>query len=381
MKMEAVGRLAGGVAHDFNNLLTSIICNVELAEQELNASDPLVQYLSEVNRAAQSAASLTRQLLAFSRKQIIEPKVLNLNYLVGNIQKMMTRLIGEDIELRTILAKELGSVKVDAGQFEQVLVNLAVNARDAMPEGGVLIIETANIDLDADYSLHHPHTQPGKYIMLAVSDTGHGMSEEVKEHLFEPFFTTKGKGRGTGLGLATTFGAVKQAGGSIEVYSEVDRGTTFKIYLPRIDEQAATLARTTPSLDLLHGTETILVVEDEPGVREMALKILKRFGYTTLHAPSGEDAFILAAKFADRIDLLLTDVVMPGMNGRELAERITLLHPEMKVLFTSGYTENVIVHHGVIEENLNFIGKPYSPQGLAQKIREVLGPGNKKEIQ
>lgn len=379
MKMEAVGRLAGGVAHDFNNLLTSIICNVELAGEGLNPSDPLFQYLNEVNQAAQSAASLTRQLLAFSRKQIIEPKVLNLNDLVGNIRKMLARLIGEDIEFKTHLTDGLGSVKIDAGQFEQVLVNLSVNARDAMPDGGVLVIETANIELNESYTAHHTQIQPGKYVMLAVSDTGHGMSDEVKKHLFEPFFTTKAMGRGTGLGLATTFGAVQQADGSIEVYSEINKGTTFKIYLPRVDEDAATLAKNEPPIELLHGTETIFVVEDETGVREMVLKVLNLFGYKTLHAPNGGEALMLAEKFTDRIDLLMTDVVMPGMNGRELAERLVVLHPEMKVLFTSGYTENVIVHHGVVDENLNFIGKPYSPQGLARKIREVLGPAEKTQ--
>jgi PAS domain S-box-containing protein len=377
MKMEAVGRLAGGVAHDFNNLLTSIICNTELAEQELSPSDPLLHNLKETAKAAQSAASLTRQLLAFSRKQIIEPKVLNLNDLVGNVQKMLMRLIGEDIELKTVPGERLDSVKIDAGQFEQVLVNLAVNARDAMPDGGALTIETANIDLDESYCALHPQVQPGRYVMLVVSDTGHGMTDEVKKHLFEPFFTTKAIGRGTGLGLATTFGVVKQAGGSIDVYSEIGKGTTFRIFLPRVDEKASKLIRETPSLELLKGTETIFVVEDEPNLREMVIKILKRFGYSTLDAPNGDEAYMFGEKYTGRIDLLITDVVMPGMNGRELAEHLVVMHPEMKVLFTSGYTENVIVHHGVVDKNLNFIGKPYTPQGLAVKIREVLGPARK----
>ncbi len=332
-----------------------------------------------MDKAAQSAATLTRQLLAFSRKQIIEPKVLNLNDLVGNIQKMLTRLIGEDISFRTVLSEGLGSVRIDAGQFEQVLVNLAVNARDAMPDGGSLVIETSNIELDAHYRANHPEVLPGKYVLLAVSDTGHGMSVEVKEHLFEPFFTTKAMGRGTGLGLATTFCAVKQAGGSIEVYSEIDQGTTFKVLLPRVEEPAGKLDQEAPRTERLDGDETILVVEDEPGVREMAVKILKRFGYNVLHAPNGGEAFMLVEKYTGHIDLLMTDVVMPVMNGRELAERLVKLHPEMKVLFTSGYTENVIVHHGVIDEKLNFIGKPYSLRGLARKIREVLGPGEKRE--
>lgn len=381
MKMEAVGRLAGGIAHDFNNLLTSIICNMELAKHGLSQSDPLAQNISEASDAARSAAALTHQLLAFSRKQIIEPKVLNLNDLVGNIQKMLARLIGEDIEFKTFLGEELGSVRIDAGQFEQVLVNLAVNARDAMPDGGVLIVETANAELDENYCARHPGIQPGKYVLLAVSDTGQGMSDEVKQRLFEPFFTTKAMERGTGLGLATTFGAVKQVGGSIEVYSELGQGTTFKIYLPRVDAQPAKLITDSPLPEVLHGTETVFVVEDEPSLRAMVLKILKRFGYRTLQAPNGGEAFILAEQYSGPIDLLMTDVVMPGMNGRELAKRLAKLHPEMKVLFTSGYTENVIVHHGVVDENLNFLGKPYSPEELVRKIREVIGPASKAEVE
>jgi two-component system, cell cycle sensor histidine kinase and response regulator CckA len=377
MKMEAVGRLAGGVAHDFNNLLTVIHGNVELARMNLTPSDPLLKYLDGIYSAAESAASLTSQLLAFSRRQIIEPKVLNLNELVGSIRKMLTRIIGEDIALQTIPSEALGSVKVDPGQFEQVLVNLAVNARDAMPEGGQLVIETANIELDEDYCAHHPHISPGRFVLLAVSDTGQGMSEDVKRHLFEPFFTTKDKGRGTGLGLATIFGTVKQAGGAIEVYSELGRGTTFKIFLPRIEEQAERLDKQKPEIDLPRGSETILLVEDEASVRDVALLILKRLGYKVLHAANGGEAFLLVEKHGGCIDLLMTDVVMPGMNGRELAERLIVLHPEMKVLFTSGYTENVIVHHGVVEENLNFIGKPFSLHALAKKIREVLDQGAK----
>jgi CheY-like chemotaxis protein len=247
-----------------------------------------------------------------------------------------------------------------------------------MPDGGMLMIETSNIELDGEYCSLHPQAQPGRYILLTVNDSGHGMTDEVKRHIFEPFYTTKALGRGTGLGLATTFGAVKQAGGSIEVFSEVGQGTTFKIFLPGTEEKAGTLVRETAPSEQLNGDETILVVEDEPGVREMAVKILKRYGYTLLSAPNGGEAFMLAEKHAARIDLLMTDVVMPGMNGRELAERLVKLHPEMKVLYTSGYTENVIVHHGVIDKSLNFIGKPYSPQALARKIREVLGPGEKK---
>jgi PAS domain S-box-containing protein len=372
MKMEAVGRLAGGVAHDFNNLLTVIAGNVELARQGLNHSDPLARQLDQVARASESAASLTRQLLAFSRRQIIEPRVLNLNDMVGNLQKMLVRLIGEDVELKTVLDPDLGSVKVDPGQFEQVLVNLAVNARDAMPDGGRLSIETTNVEFDPVYCARHPQLKPGAFVMLAVSDTGHGMSTEVKEHLFEPFFTTKAMGRGTGLGLATTFGAVEQAGGTIGVYSEVGLGTTFKIYLPRVQEQAEKLVRRESTETFLGGNETVLLVEDEESVRDLALMFLKQLGYRALHASNGGEAFMMMEKHAGTIDLLITDVVMPGMNGRELAERLVKLQPGMKVLFTSGYTEDVIVHHGVVEKHLNFIGKPYSLHTLSGKIRAVL---------
>lgn len=372
MKMEAVGRLAGGVAHDFNNLLTTIIGNVELAKAEIDAPDRVTQHLDEVNRAAESAASLTRQLLAFSRRQIIEPTVLNLNELIENLHKMLARLIGEDIALEHVLAKALGAVKVDQGQFEQVLVNLAINARDAMPDGGRLMIETQNIDLDENYCVTHPHVQPGRYVLLVISDTGHGMTEEVKEHLFEPFFTTKAKGHGTGLGLATTFGAVKQSGGSIEVYSEVGKGSSFKIYLPRVELKTGRLGGSKPGLEVPRGTETILLVEDENSVRDLAQRILGLLGYTVMQAPSGDAAITIAEQFTEPIHLLMTDVIMPGMNGRELAERLVRLHPEAKVLFTSGYTENVIAHHGVIDEGVNFIGKPYSIRPLARKIRQVL---------
>ncbi len=375
MKMEAIGRLAGGVAHDFNNLLTSIKGNVELARMQMTPCDPVEQHLAEVVKAADSAAALTRQLLAFSRRQIIEPRVLNLNDLVENLRKMLVRIIGEDVELQLALERKLGAVRVDPGQFEQVLVNLAVNARDAMPDGGQLTIETANVQLDDDYCARHPYVTPGSFVLLAVSDTGLGMSEEVKRRLFEPFFTTKPKGRGTGLGLATIFGAVRQAGGSIEVYSEVGHGTSFKIYLPRTDEVAGSLAVEAPSLDLPGGSETLLVVEDEDSVRQVAVHALQRLGYQVLPAATGGEALALLQRRPGRIDLLMTDVVMPGMNGRELAARLGKLHPEMKVLFTSGYAENVIVHHGVLEAELNFVGKPYSLHTLARKIREVLDSG------
>jgi PAS domain S-box-containing protein len=371
MKMEAVGRLAGGVAHDFNNLLTAIMGNVSLALMKLSPSDPAGGLLAEANKAAESAASLTQQLLAFSRKQIIKPKVLDLNILIADMNKMLVRLIGENIDLKTVSGEDLGPVKVDAGQFEQILVNLAVNARDAMPEGGKLLIETANVDLDEEYCVMHPYVRPGRFVMLAVSDTGHGMSEEIKRQIFEPFFTTKPKGTGTGLGLATIYGVVKQAKGSIEVYSEVGKGTTFKIYVPRVDETARPPESSLP-MELLQGSETVLLVEDEEVVRNLGVRILAGLGYRVMHAGNGDEAIALAREYGERIDLLLTDVVMPGMSGRELANRLTRIHPETRVLFTSGYTDNAIVHHGVLDEGVSFIGKPYSPSTLAKKVREVL---------
>ena len=379
MKMEAVGRLAGGIAHDFNNLLTTIGGNVELARMGLASSDPLLPYLEEVTKAAESAASLTRQLLAFSRRQIIEPRIVNLNELVHRMETMIARLIGEDVELRVVLGTDLWSVMVDPGHFEQVLVNLAVNARDAMPNGGRLLIETANRELGESYCRQHLPMQPGKHVLLAVSDNGHGMSEEVKRHAFEPFFTTKPKGRGTGLGLATIFGIVKQSRGSIELYSEEGVGTTFKIYLPIVESQAEQLLPEESAPEALRGDETVLLVEDDAGVRESARSMLQRLGYAVLPASNGPEAIRLVESFGGHIDLLVTDVVMPAMNGKELAGRLCALRPDLKVLYTSGYTENVIVHHGVLEENLSFIGKPYSLHAFARKIREALRPGLKPQ--
>jgi signal transduction histidine kinase len=372
MKMEAVGRLAGGIAHDFNNLLTAIIGNVSMAQAKLSPSDPVAGRLSEANKAADRAASLIQQLLAFSRKQIIEPKVLNLNDLIADLHAILVRLIREDIQIQTIPGKDLGAVKIDAVQFQQVLVNLVANARDAMPDGGKIVIETSNVELDDDYCACHPYVKPGSFIMMAVSDTGHGMSKDVKAHIFDPFFTTKAKGSGTGLGLATTYGAVKQAEGSIEVYSEVGMGTTFRIYLPRVEGEALKLVRDDKREALLGGAETVLLVEDEGAVREMCAKLLGELGYRVLHASNGKEAIAVSRDHMGPIDLLLTDVVMPEMNGGELATQLILHHPEMRVLFTSGYTEDVIVHHGVLDDGVSFLGKPYTLPVLARKIREVL---------
>jgi PAS domain S-box-containing protein len=371
MKMEAVGRLAGGVAHDFNNLLTAIMGNVELARSMEGDAGGVLRCLAEISRAAESAAALTRQLLAFSRRQLIEPRLIDLNDLVTRLELMLRRLIGEDVSLQTKLVPALGIIKADPGQMEQVLVNLAVNARDAMPGGGSLMIGTANVELDMDYCRTRAGLKPGPYVRLSVADTGCGMSEEVKRHLFEPFFTTKPQGRGTGLGLATIFGIVKQAGGCMDVSSETGQGTTFRIHLPRVAAEAAAPAvKSTDSP--LSGSETILLVEDEEGVRHLAVAVLARLGYAVLSASGGVEALQMAREHVARIDMLLTDVVMPGLNGRELADLLTKIHPEMGVLYTSGYTEDQEVLRGVVDTQLHFIAKPYSPRTLAAKIREVL---------
>lgn len=371
-KMEAIGRLAGGIAHDFNNLLTGITGNISLAIMDMDKDDPLLETLEEVEAASHRAAELTRQLLAFSRKQLIKPKIINLNELIENMQKMLKRIIGEDIGQKIVLDKDLGQVKADPGQIEQIVINLAVNARDALPDGGFLTIETKHAMLDENYCVNHPQVLPGEYILLVVSDNGHGMDEETRQKIFDPFFTTKPKDKGTGLGLATTYGIIKQHDGHIECYSEVGQGTSFKVYLPRIDGLAESVRFENRNIDLPEGNETILVVEDETVVRNIAIKILEKLGYTIIHAESGSHALDIINEEKPDIDLLLTDVVMPKMNGRELATQLQDLYPLLKVIYTSGYTENVIAHHGVIEEGLEFIGKPYSPKDLAIKIRNVL---------
>lgn len=372
-KMEAVGRLAGGVAHDFNNLLTVITGYSELLLQKIGKESPMQREVEEIKRAGERAAALTQQLLAFSRKQIIDPKVLDLNLLTADLGKMLIRLIGENIDLRIVHGKNLGWVKVDPSQFEQVLINLAVNARDAMADGGTLIIETANVELDEEYCAQRPYQiHPGRFVRLAVSDTGHGMTGETSKQIFEPFFTTKAKGKGTGLGLSMIYGAVKQSGGSIEAYSEVGKGTTFKIYLPRVEGKAVKLEKDDRPTVLPGGTDTVLVVEDDDTVRNLCVQILERVGYKILQARNGTEAIALMQGYGDRIDLLLTDVVMPGMNGAELARQLVVRHPEMQVLFTSGYTDDAISRHGILDEGVSFIGKPYTPERLARKVREVL---------
>ncbi len=372
MKMEAVGRLAGGMAHDFNNLLTVIIGNVANAREAAVPSETARECLAEANKAAEMAARLVQRLLAFSRKQIVEPKVLNLNDHINEMHAMLVRLIGENIELQTLAADHLGAVKIDPGQLEQILVNLVVNSRDAMPDGGKITIETSDVELDDGYCSRHPYVKPGKFVMMAVCDSGHGMTEEVKSRIFEPFFTTKEKGRGTGLGLAMIYGSVKQAGGSIEVYSEAGTGTTFKVYLPRVEGEGAKPVKDEPPPEMRDASETILIVEDDDMVRKICVRVLVKLGYRILEASNGNEAMGLARAHRERIDLLLTDVVMPGMNGPELARLLQEIHPEAKVLFASGYTENAIVHHGVLNDGVSFIGKPYPPSALAKKVREVL---------
>ena len=371
-KIEGIGQLAGGIAHDFNNLLTVITGYSELSMKRLRAEDPLLSYLQEIKKAGDRAASLTRQLLAFSRKQVLQPKVLDLNSVVSEQEKMLRRLIGEDIELHTILEPNVGSIKADPGQIEQIIMNLVVNARDAMPQGGKLTIETKNIVLDEEYAQRHVAVTPGRFVMLAVSDSGAGIDPQTQSRIFEPFFTTKGVGKGTGLGLSTVYGIVKQSGGNIWVYSEVDVGTTFKIYLPSTDESLQVYKRESGHEEFLRGTETVLLAEDEELVRKLACKILSAYGYQVLEAAEADAALLICESHSGPIHLLITDVIMPGMSGRALASRLTELRPDTKVLFMSGYTDDAIVHHGVLDEGTNFIQKPFSTDVLAIRVREVL---------
>lgn len=373
-KMEAVGRLAGGVAHDFNNLLTVISSYSELLLADLPATDPRRADLEEIHKAAGGAAALTRQLLAFSRKQVLQPTVLDLNAVVAGADKMLRRLIGEDIDLVSVLARDLGEVRADAGQVEQVIMNLAVNARDAMPAGGKLTIETANVELDNTYAELHRAVAPGAYVLLSVSDGGTGMDEQTKAHVFEPFFTTKEQGKGTGLGLATVYGIVKQSGGYIWVYSELGRGTVFKIYFPRVEDAAsAPTAPTAPTAPMnLRGTETVLVAEDAAAVRAVVQQVLGHHGYHVLAAADSRSALELGTRHDGPVHLLVTDVVMPEMSGRQLADRLQERRPTLKVLFVSGYTDDAITRHGILEPGIAFLQKPFTPESLARKVREVL---------
>ena len=371
-KMEAVGRLAGGVAHDFNNLLTVINANSQLGMMELKEIDPLREKFDSIQKAGEKAANLTRQLLAFSRRQAMEMRVLDLNMVLQDLEKMLRRLIGEDIELTTVLHKDLGRIKADPGQIEQAVLNLVINARDAMPSGGKLTIETGNVNIDREYTLTHMGIKPGRYVMLSVSDNGVGMKPEIQERIFEPFFTTKEKGKGTGLGLSTVYGVAKQTGGDISVYSELGSGTTFKIYFPQVDEPLEETGKKVTRGKMQGGHETILVVEDEEEVRTLAAGILKRHGYNVLEASHGGDAILLCEQYKEPIHLLLSDVIMPEMSGPDFAHRLKYIFPEIKVLFMSGYTDNALFKNGLLDGGVFFLQKPFSVGKLTEKVREVL---------
>jgi PAS domain S-box-containing protein len=371
-KMEAVGRLAGGVAHDFNNLLTIINGYSEVLETSLETGGALREYAVEISQAGERAAALTRQLLAFSRQQVVAPKVLDLNAVVADIEKMLRRIIGEDVALAWVPDPALGRVRIDPSLVEQVLLNLAVNARDAMPKGGNLTIETANAVLDEAYARTHPEVRPGRYVQLAVSDTGVGMDDATKARIFDPFFTTKAPGKGTGLGLATVYGIVKQANGHVAVYSEPGRGATFKVYLPRIEEPLPAPAPQPRSSEPRRGNETILLAEDDDAVRSLTRLALQAEGYVVLEARQGDEALKIGRQHAGPIDLLISDVVMPGGGGRELAERLAANRPELRVLYLSGYTDDAIVRHGVLDAEAAFLQKPFTMRALALKVREVL---------
>jgi len=372
-KMETVGKLAGGVAHEFNSILTAIIGQSELLLSDLPPEDPLVKNAREIRQAADRAATLTRQLLAYGRKQILQPEILDLNRVLTDMVGTLQHLMGREVDVRIVPAVGLKTVKIDPGQMEQVIVNMAMNAADAMPNGGKLTLETANVTLNEEYVRPFPGLKAGGYVMLAITDTGTGMSEEVKARMFEPFFSTKGVGQGTGLGLATCYGILKQSDGHINVYSEVARGATFKIYLPQVEKPATIpLPRSSPP-DLPRGTETILLAEDDPSLREMSATLLRRLGYTVLTAANGVEALSLKQqRDIGHIDLLFTDVVMPHMSGKELSDRIRTIYPHTKILFTSAYTESAITHQGILNEGVALLQKPFTPSVLAHKVREVL---------
>jgi two-component system, cell cycle sensor histidine kinase and response regulator CckA len=376
-RLEAVGKLSGGIAHDFNNILGVIIGYSEALQQKIAADDPMREAVDEIEKAGQRAAALTQQLLAFSRKQVLEPKILDLNSIVAEVEKMLRRLIGEDVDLEIISSPTLGSVKADRSQIEQVILNLAVNARDAMPQGGKLKIETMNADLDEDDARRKRYVVPGHYVMLQVSDTGTGMTAEVQSHIFEPFYTTKEQGKGTGLGLATVYGVIKQSGGYIWVESEIGKGSKFQVYLPRAEGVAIEPARKEPSL-AAHGPGTILVAEDEAALRKLTCSTLKESGYQVLAAEDGPKAIEIAKHFGGDIDLLLTDVVMPSMSGRELAEQLSLERPRMKILYMSGYTDGAVAAHGVLKSGIVILRKPFSRAQLQQNVQEMLADDSGK---
>jgi len=370
-RLEAVGKLSGGIAHDFNNILGVIIGYSEALQETIGADDPMREAVDEIEKAGQRAAALTQQLLAFSRKQVLEPKILDLNSIVADVEKMLRRLIGADVELEIISDPTIGKVKADRGQIEQVILNLAVNARDAMQQGGRLKIETRNADLDANDSQRKRYVVPGHYVMLQVSDTGMGMSAEVQSHIFEPFYTTKEQGKGTGLGLATVYGVIKQSGGYIWLESEIGKGSTFQVYLPRAEGVEEETARIEPSFKT-RGSGTILVAEDEPSLRKLTCNTLKESGYRVLEAEDGAKAIEIAAQFDKDIHLLLTDIVMRGMNGRELADKMSSGRPRMKVLYMSGYTDGAVATHGVLESGIVILRKPFSRKQLQQSVGEML---------
>jgi nitrogen-specific signal transduction histidine kinase len=371
-KMEAVGRLAGGVAHDFNNMLGAIIGYTEMLMKRLNQTDPTYHYGEEIRKAADRAAILTRQLLAFSRKQVLQPQKLNINAVIGDLEKMLRRLIGEDIELFLNLDPNLSAVKADFGQMEQVILNLVVNARDAMPRGGQLAVSTANITLDEAHPQKPGDFCAGPYIVVSVSDNGMGMDVETLDHIFEPFFTTKELGNGTGLGLSTVYGIIKQSGGFIEVSSQVGAGTTFKIYLPALCESVDLLEINLSEAEPLWGSETILLVEDEEILRHLIKEALQLNGYRVLEAQNSREAIMLCERHTEPIHLMLTDVVMPQMNGRQLAQRLARLRPEMKVIYMSGYAEDVLFRQGVLDPSITFLQKPFRQYEMTAKVRQVL---------
>jgi two-component system, cell cycle sensor histidine kinase and response regulator CckA len=373
-KMEAVGRLAGGVAHDFNNMLTVISGYNRMILEELSPRDPLREYSDEIAKAADRAGTLTNQLLAFSRRQLIRPLIINLNAVVVQTEKMLRRLLGEDIHLTPDLDPDLANIKADPNQIEQAIVNLALNSRDAMPGGGEIFLQTANVRLDETYTQTHLGVRPGNYVMIAITDTGHGMDAETRKRIFEPFFTTKERGKGTGLGLATVYGMVKQSGGDIWVYSEPGKGTTFKLYFPSAAEAVAESETADSERPAHQASETVLVVEDERPVRELIVRMLQQLGYSVLSAASGAEAIEIGNTFSGKIAMLLTDVVMPKMSGRQVADEILRSRPGLKVLYLSGYTEHTVIHHGV-GSGVAFLPKPFDRETLSRKLAEVMNGG------